>query len=232
MIATPTRSRSGSKSPGTTSLLCISFAITVSRPIAVGSSMATVAVLDTNAESRQVMTTEGDDHPGRRLADAPEAHDEHREPLRETVLEHRLGEDERPDEREDGGGPERRQRVVDRHHADHDDGRDPDEAADRDRHRLGDPEDHDAQQHRGQPVLALLEPGRQQQHHDGDQRSDHQARRAPGLLEPLLALGELLLAETAIRRVVEERLVDVGALDSRRGLSSSKPPRLDRWHVR
>ena len=53
--ATPTRSRSGSKSSATTPLACISLAITVSSPIAVGSSIATVAVLETNADSRAVM---------------------------------------------------------------------------------------------------------------------------------------------------------------------------------
>jgi hypothetical protein len=55
MSATPTRSRSGSKSGFTSSLSCSSFAITVRMPSAVGRSIATVAVLETNAESRQVI---------------------------------------------------------------------------------------------------------------------------------------------------------------------------------
>ena len=53
MTATPTRRRSGSKSGFTSSLSCRSLAMTVMMPSAVGSSMATVAVLDTNADSRR-----------------------------------------------------------------------------------------------------------------------------------------------------------------------------------
>ena len=56
MIAAPTRSRSGSKSTATSPRSCSSLAITARMPSAVGSSIATVAVFDTNADSRQVMS--------------------------------------------------------------------------------------------------------------------------------------------------------------------------------
>ena len=60
MIATPTRSRVGSKSetssPASIRWSWIRLAITARIPIAVGSSIATVAVLETKAEIRQVMT--------------------------------------------------------------------------------------------------------------------------------------------------------------------------------
>ncbi len=55
MIAAPTRSRCGSKSGSTSPRFCSSLAMTLRMPIAVGSSIATVAVLETNADSRQVI---------------------------------------------------------------------------------------------------------------------------------------------------------------------------------
>ena len=55
MIAAPTRRRWGSKSGSTSPRCCSIFAMTLMMPIAVGSSIATVAVLETNADSRQVI---------------------------------------------------------------------------------------------------------------------------------------------------------------------------------
>ena len=51
-------------------LSCISLAITARMPSAVGSSIATVAVLDTNADSSAGDHAERDDHPGRAPPDA------------------------------------------------------------------------------------------------------------------------------------------------------------------
>ena len=53
--AAPTRSRSGSKSSETTPWDCISLAITARMPMAVGSSIATVAVLETKADNMHVI---------------------------------------------------------------------------------------------------------------------------------------------------------------------------------
>jgi hypothetical protein len=59
-------------------------------------SIATVAVFDTKADSRQVMDSESDDHPVRGLSHS--RHGEHGkgQPPGKTVLEHRLGEDNAP----------------------------------------------------------------------------------------------------------------------------------------
>ena len=56
------------------------------------------------------------------------------------------------------------------------------------------------EQHRGQRLLLVVDAQWQQEQHDRDQWREHQPDRAATLLEPLLALGELLLAEAAVGR--------------------------------
>jgi hypothetical protein len=69
------------------------------------------------------------------------------------VLEHRLREDERADEREDRGGAERSEDVVDRGDTEEDRDSDAEQAADGNRDRLADPQRDDAEQHRPEHLL-------------------------------------------------------------------------------
>jgi hypothetical protein len=96
-------------------------------PSAVGSSIATVAVLETKADSRHVMAPNAmmilvvlRPTPGKR-------EDAEREPPRQAVLQHRLGEDERADEGEHRGVAERQEGLLRRHRPQEGDRGDPEE---------------------------------------------------------------------------------------------------------
>jgi hypothetical protein len=125
------------------------------------------------------------------------------------VPEHRLGQDERADEGEHRRRAEGRHRLVGRDDAEDDDRPDADEPTDRDRHRLGDPQDDDAEQHRGEQVLLTRQVQRQQRHDHGDRGCEEQADRPAPLLEPLLGRAEGLLPQAAIGRRADEGRVDV-----------------------
>ena len=149
---------------------------------------------------------ERDDRAHGALADAGHGQHAEREAARDPVAQHRLGEDERADEDEDGRRAERRDHVVDRCDADHHDQRDPEQAADRDRHRLGDPQHDDEQQRGGELLLVAVHVERQQQEDQEDRGRQEQPDRAPRLLEALLLRAQLLLAERPVRPDLGEAL--------------------------
>ena len=106
------------------------------------------------------------------------------------MLEHGLGEDERPDEGEDGAGAQGRQHGVGAFVAadpEQREQRGADQTGDRDRDRLGDPGNDHTGENRRDVVLRLVDVQRQQEHDDRDQRRQEEADRTPCLLEPLLA---------------------------------------------
>ena len=175
--------------------------MTVRRPIAVGSSIATVAVLETNADSRQVMApnamiTRNVDLPTPRRLSTNIANRFARPCL--SIAWARMNAPMKVKTVDDPKGASASSAGDD---AEQDDRRDADEAADRDRHRLGDPQDDHARAapppasagrgrcRAGRSSITIVTSGRQDQ-----------PDRAPALLEPLLARGELLLAEAAVGR--------------------------------
>ncbi len=114
--AKPTRSRVGSNpsmlSPLSMRCSWIRLAMTVRMPSAVGSSMATVAVLETNADSRAVIAPNAMITRIVLLPTPGSARIRNANRSREPVLEHRLGQDEGADEGEDRAGAERREYGV------------------------------------------------------------------------------------------------------------------------
>jgi hypothetical protein len=126
------------------------------------------------------------------------------------VLEHRLGQDERPDEGEDGGRSERREHIGRLGHPEDDDQGDADQAADRDRHRLGDPEDDDAEQQPAEHLLAGRDAERQREKDEGDGRGEEEADRTAPSLESFFGRGQLLFAQTAVGRTAEQAALHIG----------------------
>jgi hypothetical protein len=111
-------------------------------------------------------------------------------------------------------GTERCQGVVGRDDPQDHDRRDADQATDRDGHRLGDPQDDDAEQDRRQQVLVARQVDRQQREDDRDQWREEEPDGAPRLLEALLGRAELLLPQAPVGGAAPEGGVDVGPLNS------------------
>jgi hypothetical protein len=122
-------------------------------PIAVSSSIATMAVFDTNADSRHVIA------PNARITPVVERPARGSARIRNAkrratpCFEHRLGEDENVDEHEDRRRSERPEHVVDRRDTQEDGDCHPEQTADWDRNRLGDPQRDHPEQHRGELLL-------------------------------------------------------------------------------
>ena len=160
--------------------------MTLMMPIAVGSNIATVAVLETNADSRQVIA------PNARITPVVDRPTPGRLRIQNanrratpclSIAAARMNAPMNVKIVDDPNGAEH---VVDRcDPEEHRDG-DAEQTADRDRHRLADPQRDDAEQHRGEHLLLARNVDREHQEDDGQQRREEEADGAPALLEAFL----------------------------------------------
>ncbi len=216
MIATPTRSLVGSKSetssPASIRWSWIRLAITARIPIAVGNSMATVAVLETNAEITQVIRPKAMITREVLLPTPGSARMRNANLRASPCLSIDWARMNAPMKVKMVAGAERREHLVGVcPDPQQDQQRRADESGNRDRDRLGDPHDDDGEQDRRHRLLFLGQVQRQEVEDDAGDRSQDVPDVAAPALEALLTLGEALLAEALVRRAAEESLLDVDA---------------------
>ncbi len=110
------------------------------------------------------------------------------------MLEHRLGEDEGADEREDRRRAEGTDRIGGGNDPEHDDDPDAEQTTDGNRHRFGDPEDDDAEKDGGEHVPLI----REVEGRSAKTMAIAGARMKPDVIRArsnLSSRGELLLTE-------------------------------------
>ena len=134
-------------------------------------------------------------HEDARRAGADEAPREHAvgDALVHAVHEQRLRQDEAADEEKDQWIRERRENIADRRHPQHDGQGGTEQRGDRQRQRLGGPEDDDQRHDRRQPVpFGRQAVERQGQHYQEQDRTEQQADPATHLVEPGLGFLDRL----------------------------------------
>ncbi len=144
--------------------------------IPIGNIIAAVAVLLIHIEMTTETAPNDDEEASGAAADQARRQRRERDASVEAVHVHRLGEDEAPDEQEDDGIGERRERLRGRSDLQHDGEQRPEQRRDGERKRLGDPE-HDDQDDDGRQAMRLR---RERCHREGEDDEEQERRQRAG----------------------------------------------------